>query len=82
MSVMDQYIELATFHNGDIPLYKQTKTTGEERTRTDMIVKVCTKCGIAWEPPNSGVHGTTDYYLDYPTIGKKREDCPKCKKKK
>jgi hypothetical protein len=83
MSVVDQYIELSTYHNGsaNIPLYKQTKT-GEERTRTDMGVKICNKCNIAWEGPSSGVHGTTDYYNDYPSIGKKREDCPKCTKKK
>jgi|SaaInlStandDraft_3_1057020.scaffolds.fasta_scaffold187085_1 hypothetical protein len=82
-SVMDQYIQLSTYHNGsaNIPLHKQTKT-GEERTRTDMGVKICNKCKIAWEGPNSGVHGTTDYYNDYPSIGKKREDCPKCTKKK
>ena len=81
MSVIDQYIELATFHSGNIPLYKKNET-GEERHRTDEKVFVCTKCRIAWEPPVPGTRDDPDYYLDYPSYGKKRKDCPRCTKKK
>ena len=81
MSVIGQYIELATLHSGKIPLYKQNQT-GEERHRTDEKVFVCTKCRIAWEAPVPGTRDDPDYYLDYPSYGKKRKDCPKCEKKK
>jgi len=78
MNIVDQYLELSSRYNGKMPIYK-TRRTGEEWDRTDEKVRICTKCEIAWEPPLSGEHGKYDYYLDYPTIGKKREDCPKCK---
>ena len=81
MTIMDQYIELATMSNGKIPIYKSQRT-GENCDRTDEKVKVCTKCGIAWESPLSGKCSGYDYYPDFPTIGKKRKDCPECTNQK
>ena len=70
MTIMDQYIELATMSNGKIPIYKSQRT-GENCDRTDEKVKVCTKCGIAWESPLSGSVADTTIIPISPPLAKK-----------
>ncbi len=47
------------------------------KNKTDDLLSVCTVCNTVWEiEVNSN---RIAYYDDFPTIGKQRKDCPKCK---
>ena len=78
MNILDHIIELQAKYDGKVPIYKQ-RPTGEEWTRTDVNVKICTNCEKAWEVI-TWEGGRIQYYLDYPTIGKERKTCPRCKR--
>ena len=44
-------------------------------------LKYCTKCRLVWEKGSRAYGGNknTLYYEDFPTIGKERKTCEKCK---
>jgi predicted metal-binding protein len=43
----------------------------------DDVLFVCNSCKTVWE--NESRSNKVAYYEDFPTIGKKRKECPKCK---
>ena len=48
----------------------------------DHRVKHCLVCSICWEAPNSKKRREvmrTNYYENFPSYGKPKETCPKCK---
>jgi hypothetical protein len=48
----------------------------------DQRVKHCLICSICWEEPNSKKKRKvtrTNYYEDFPSYGKPKEICPKCR---
>ena len=51
--------------------------------RTDNKLKVCTSCKLVWETYRGTLNNKTikkyNYYNDFPTIGKTRKLCPKCR---
>jgi len=47
------------------------------KKRADDLLHVCPKCKVDWERDYRTTH--ISYYDDFPTIGKERKDCPKCK---
>jgi len=60
----------------------------QEGKRTDTRIKVCTKCNLCWEldkyhtKQHHNVRKNLKvycYYEDFPTYGKVKEICPRCK---
>lgn len=51
--------------------------------RTDNKLKLCTSCKLVWETYRGTLNNETVekyyYYNDFPTIGKTRKVCPKCR---
>lgn len=51
--------------------------------RTDNKLKLCTECKTVWETckrtQNNKTVTSYNYYDDFPTIGKVRKICPKCR---
>jgi len=51
--------------------------------RTDNKLKLCKSCNLVWESYRGTHNGKTvykyNYYDDFPTIGKTREECPRCR---
>ena len=48
----------------------------------DQRVKHCLVCSVCWEAPNSKKKRQvmrTNYYENFPSYGKQKETCPKCK---
>jgi len=66
-----------------LPKVYSTKTPSTRDMNIDASMFVCTHCSRVWQRPISG--GQRDsfyYYEDFPTIGKKRKDCPECANQK
>ena len=65
------------------------KTMKSEKARfefdarlADQRVKHCLICSVCWEAPNSKKKRQvmrTNYYENFPSYGKPKETCPKCK---
>ena len=64
-------------YNGTARINKQRKATYAWDT-TDANIFICPDCNIAWQNPITG-NGEHWYYEDFPTYGKRRKQCPKCK---
>lgn len=43
----------------------------------DDNIKHCPKCKLCWQNP-SGFHTKTEYYENFPTIGKEKVVCKRC----
>ena len=70
------------FHN-DYKYGPKTKSRNGytwSKKQADDILRFCKKCKVVWEytPFNKQCH----YYDDFPSYGKTREECPKCKNQK
>lgn len=48
-----------------------------EGKRTDEAIKYCKLCDSCWEKDK--YQKVYNHYKDFPTYGKKREICPRCK---
>lgn len=66
--------------NGQARIHKTLKET-YAWDMADGQIYVCPDCNIAWQKPITG-NGEHFYYEDFPTYGKRRKQCPKCKKTK
>jgi len=51
--------------------------------RTDSKLKLCTECNKVWETckrtQNNKLVLSYNYYDDFPTLGKRRKVCPRCR---
>ena len=53
-----------------------------KRVPVDEVILVCPSCEIAWENVWSDGIRRTIHYKNFPTLGKERKVCLKCRKKK
>lgn len=53
-----------------------------KRVPVDEVVYVCKSCRQAWENVWSDGVRRTIHYKNFPTIGKNRKECTRCRKKK
>ena len=68
------------FHN-DYKYGPKTKSRNGYRwtkKKVDQILRFCTKCKLVWEYVQYDKQ-QVNYYENFPTLGKKSEDCDKCK---
>ncbi len=65
--------------NGQAMIHKQKNGT-YSWDECDTNIFVCPKCKTAWQMPVSGGREFS-FYEDFPTIGKIRKECPKCRRK-
>ena len=66
------------FHN-DYKYGPKTKSRNGytwSKKRADDLLFVCNSCKSVWEVERNN---KVAYYDDFPTIGKQRKECPKCK---
>jgi hypothetical protein len=59
-------------HYGNV--YRKTP----DHRKVDEIIKLCPECKTCWEMIYNGHKHYPQWLEDFPTIGKKRETCPKC----
>lgn len=67
------------FHN-DYKYGPKTKSRSGytwSKKMADDVLFVCTSCKVVWELESRT--NNIAYYDDFPTLGKKRKECPKCK---
>lgn len=80
----DQYEEKGWvdnyFHN-DYKYGPKTKSRNGytwSNKMADDVLKYCTKCNLVWEYVQYK-EKQVNYYEDFPTLGKERKECDKCK---
>ncbi len=56
---------------------KKKRDHSSNKKKADAMLRYCKKCNIVWEYDR--VSKQNLYYDDFPTYGKIREECPKCK---
>ena len=58
------------------------KIANEEEIPVDKKIRYCQICRRCWETYHDGNRVKfTRYHIEFPNIGKKREDCRKCTQK-
>ncbi len=63
--------------NGQSKIHKLRKNT-YAWDMADAHIFVCNRCRVVWQKPVSGGR-EYNFYEDFPTYGKQRKPCPKCK---
>lgn len=62
---------------------RRSKNKGSfKRVPVDEVVLVCPSCDHAWENVWTDGIRRTIHYKNFPTIGKTRKECTRCRKKK
>ncbi len=63
------------------PVLKKSKRSRSYSTNADTFLFYCPKCNMVWEYERFKAEDTrqTMYYKDFPSIGKERKNCKKCK---
>ena len=64
-------------------MYKKTSNTKAYARNADKYLKFCPDCKVVWEYERVGGDNTYKkilYHEDFPSLGKKRKQCIRCKK--